>query len=190
MLDNNVIIKVTNRDKGFVGYKVPELNNLKRNYSPGETKEVTMAELRALCYTQGGKRILKQYLIIHNEEAIAELLSKVEPEYFYTKEDIKTLLAHGTLDQLKDALDFAPEGVVSLIKEIAVETKLNDVSKREAIKEATNFDVTASIAANETDEVQKNEAKERRTTPFETGENNQPQRRAAAPAYKVISRQE
>ena len=48
MLENNKIIKVTNRFNGSVGYSIQDLNNLHRVFSPGETKEITMEELRKL----------------------------------------------------------------------------------------------------------------------------------------------
>ena len=48
MLDKDTIIKVKNRDNGVVGYSIPDMNNLHRNYQVGETKEVTMEELRKL----------------------------------------------------------------------------------------------------------------------------------------------
>ena len=41
-----------------------------------------------------------------------------EPEYFYTDKEIRELLTKGTLDQLKDCLDFAPEGVIDIIKKM------------------------------------------------------------------------
>ena len=44
MLEGNTIIKATNRSGGSIGYRIPDLNNLKRHYSAGETKEVTMEE--------------------------------------------------------------------------------------------------------------------------------------------------
>ena len=48
MIENNKIIKVTNRDNGHVGYTIPDLNNLTRTFTAGETKEITMEELRKL----------------------------------------------------------------------------------------------------------------------------------------------
>ena len=59
MLDKNTLIKVTNRDNGSVGYAIPDLGNLQRRFEAGETKEVTMEELRKLSYTIGGNVILK-----------------------------------------------------------------------------------------------------------------------------------
>ena len=63
MLDKNTIIKVTNRDNGTVGYTIPDLGNLHRLFQAGETKEITMEELRKLSYVPGGNNILKNYLL-------------------------------------------------------------------------------------------------------------------------------
>ena len=191
MLDNNQIVKVTNRNHGYTGYVIPELNNLNRNFAPGETKEISIDELRKLSWTPGGSALINNYLIIHNEEAINELVPNAEPEYLYDRDDVIRLLNHGSLDELKDALDFAPDGVVSLIKDVAVDIKVNDVSKRETIKEMTGFDVTGAIAINEaTAEEKKVETKTRRVgnTANETIQETapaQPQRRTSAPSFSV-----
>ena len=156
MLDKTTIIKVKNRDNGTVGYVVPDLGNLHRSFQPHEEKEITMEELRKLSYLPGGDIILRDYLIIENEEAVAELLGEVEPEYNYTEAEVEYLLEKGTLDQLKDALDFAPSGVIDLIKDIAVKTELNDINKRDAIFKKTGFNITNAVNFNkeiaETDE--------------------------------------
>ena len=47
MLAKDTIIKVTNRDNGTVGYRIPEMN-IRRLFQRGEVKEVTMEELRKL----------------------------------------------------------------------------------------------------------------------------------------------
>ena len=54
MVDKNTIIKVTNRDNGSVGYTIPDMGNLHRSFQSGETKEITMEELRKLSYLPGG----------------------------------------------------------------------------------------------------------------------------------------
>lgn len=192
MLEKNTLVKVTNRSNGSVGYSVPDLGNLKRRFESGETKEVSMEELRKLSYSIGGKVILDEYLIIHNAEAVAELLGEVEPEYFYNKEDVKNLLLNGSLDELKDCLDFAPEGTVDLVKKVAVETELNDIQKRAAIKESTGFDITSAIEVNkETSEEKQEETKVRRTaTAAKAAEPAPTGRRAATPTtskYKIVN---
>lgn len=185
MLEKDTLIKVINRDNGTVGYTIPDLGNLHRNFQPREEKEVTMDELRKLSYLPGGMVILKDCLIIKNKEALEELLPEVEPEYFYSEEDIKKLLLTGSLDQLMDCLDFAPIGVIDLVKELAVRLKINDISKREAIFEKTGFNVNKAIEINkETDENEIPKEKARRTTPV-SSTSTATGRRTAPPKYKV-----
>lgn len=54
-------------------------------------------------------------------------------------------MVNGTLDQFLDCLDFSPEAVKESIKDIAVELPLNDMAKRDAIREKLGFDVTKAI---------------------------------------------
>ena len=149
MIENDTMIKVTNRDNGHVGYSIPDLNNLTRTFIANETKELPMIELRKLSYIPGGKTLLRDYLVLDNKEAIEELLNEVEPEYYYTEEDVKNLLLNGSLDALKDCLDYAPMGTIDLVKKVAIELPLNDVAKRKAILEMTGFSVDSAIMINE-----------------------------------------
>ena len=55
MLDEKTIITVTNRNNGSTGYNIPEMNGLKRRFAPGESKKITMDELRKLSYQTGGE---------------------------------------------------------------------------------------------------------------------------------------
>jgi predicted transcriptional regulator len=190
MLNNSDKIRVENRGNAIVGYKVPE-SNIPRRFVANEIKEIPMGELRQVIQNPGTKRTIMNNLIIHDKSAVEELLPEAEPEYFYTTKDVDFLLERGTLDQLKDALDFAPKGVVDLIKERAVKNELNDVRKREAILEATNFNVTGAIEINHLAQVEnKVETKTRRTAPIgEESSDEQsatPTRRTAAPKYTII----
>ena len=192
MIEKDTLIKVKNRDSGTVGYTIPELGNLHRSFSKGETKEITMDELRKLSYISGGKILLQNYLIVQNQDALKELLSDdVEPEYYYGEEEIKKLLLTGSNDQLLDCLEFAPEGVIGLVKDLAVSLKINDISKRNIILEKTGFNVTNAIAINEeTIEGEGEEAKSsRRSAPVTVEKSDEaPKRRVAAPQqYNVVS---
>jgi hypothetical protein len=173
MLDKDTIIKVTNRDSGSVGYTVAEMG-VHRKFQKGEVKEIRMEELRKLSYLPGGQAIINDCLIIHNEEALKELNPDYEPEYFYTEADIRELLLKGTEAQFLDCLDFAPEGVIELVKQLAVELKVNDLAKREAILNKTGFNVTRAIQINE-------ESQE-----VDEPDTEVKQRRAAAPTTKVV----
>lgn len=189
MISKDTILKVTNRNNGSTGYTVADLG-IHRHFSPNESKDITMDELRKLSYVPGGRYIIENCLIIHNEEAVREILTDVEPEYFYTEAEIKQLLQQGSLDQLLDCLDYAPEGVISLVKNMAVDMKLNDVSKRDAIKNKTGFDVSKAIEikieSEKTDEVV--ETSSRRAAPIVTKTENEEgaARRTTAPRYNVV----
>ena len=192
MIEKDTLIKVKNRDSGTVGYTIPELGNLHRSFSKGETKEIPMDELRKLSYISGGKVLLQNYLIVQNQDALKELLSDdVEPEYYYGEEEIKKLLLTGSNDQLLDCLEFAPEGVIGLVKDLAVSLKINDISKRNIILEKTGFNVTNAIAINEeTIEDEGEETKSsRRSAPVTVEKSDEtPKRRVAAPQqYNVVS---
>ena len=65
-----------------------------------------------------------------------------------SEQQIIELLKSGSMDALLDALDFAPVGVIDLIKTFAVQMPLNDMEKCKAIKEKTGFDVMTAIKNN------------------------------------------
>lgn len=178
-MNKDTMIKVRNRDNGTVLYKIPELNGLRRVFQPKEVKEVSFNELKKLSYLPGGMALLKDSLVIQDDEAVAALLGEVEPEYNYTPEDIKKLLQEGTLDELLDCLDFAPEGVTDLVKVIAVELPLNDVAKRDAILEKLHFNVTNAIKIKKETELptEKTEAPKRRTVVKKTEDEDKKVRR-------------
>ena len=144
-MDNNTMIGIHNRDNATIFYDIPEMNGLHRVFQPGERKEVALGELIKLSYEPGGMALLQDSLVIEDKKAVAQILGQVEPEYDYTVEDVRKLLVEGSLDELLDCLDFAPEGVIELVKTLAVELPLNDVAKREAILTKTGFNVTNAI---------------------------------------------
>ena len=189
MKNGNDLVKVQNRDNGSVGYTIPDLNNLHRTYQPNETKNITMDELRKLSYVPGGMEILRNYLVILDEEAREEILSDVEPEYYLTKDGVKKLLLEGSLDALLDCLDFAPSGVVDLVKDVAVEIELNDVKKRDAILNKTGFNVTNAININKdtTEETEKVKPVRRVGQSEVKAETAPTGRRTATPVYKVVT---
>ena len=145
MIDEKKIVRVTNRDNGHVGYRIPDMNNLVRDFSANETKNITVEELKKLAYISGGPTLIRDYLVIEDPEVVEEILGDVEPEYYYNEEDVKKLLLNGSLDELKDCIEFAPKGTVDLVKQLAVELPLNDITKRKAILDMTGFNVDAAI---------------------------------------------
>lgn len=205
-MENNTLVSVRNRNNGFTGYTLPD-RNLWRNFAPGETKRVPFEELQQLQYQPGGNVILKNLLVIESQEALDALDMTVEPEYHYTENDIRNLLLNGTVDQLKDFLDFAPEGAIEICKEIAVKEEIPDVRKRDAITEATGLNINNAINVNHImdegdskEEPAKKErrvkaeaptpaegVKQRRTTPIKT-EAETSATAPSTPNYKVVTK--
>ena len=124
-MDNNKVFNVKNRSAGVVGYNIPE-EKIRREFAPGETKKISWYELDKLSYQPGGTRILEEFLQVYNEEVIQELNLHTEPEYFLGEADVIKLIREGSLDEWLDALDFAPTGVLDLIKQMSVTMPLND----------------------------------------------------------------
>lgn len=188
MLTNETIVKVTNRGNSIVGYMIPELH-IRRRFAPNETKQLTVNEMRALHAEKGGASIIRNHLIIDNEELVNELIYNVQPEYFYSEQDVVELLVNGSIDQLLDAIDFAPTGVHDIIKTKAVQLKLNDVRKREIIFEKLGFNVTSAIEANAQSETVVAEPQGRRAAPITAStENAEAPARRTAPKYKVTTK--
>ena len=63
-----------------------------------------------------------------------------------SEQQVVELLKHGTMDEFLDCLDFAPVGVIELIKKFAVTLPLDNYEKRQALKAKTGLDVDAAIA--------------------------------------------
>ena len=167
MVDKQKEIKLTNRDNGEVGYTIPDLH-LHRSFSSGETKTVTFEEIEKLAWARGGLSLLKNYLIIQDPEAAEEILGKVEPEYYYTKDTVKTLLTEGSLEQLQDTLEFAPKGVIDLVKKEAVDLPVNNVAMRKEILNKTKFNVDKAVEIKEAsleDEPEEETTSQRRAAP-------------------------
>ena len=131
MLDKNLEVFVTNRGRGGVGYSIPEMNGLRRSFQPGETKRVTFEELEKLSWVPGGRYILENELVIDNPDVIDYLLGGVEPEYFYSEDEVKELLINGTLDQLRDCLDYV-SNALEMTKEEEPEIPVENTGRRSA----------------------------------------------------------
>lgn len=196
MVDNNTIVNVTNRSRGSVGYTIPDMGNLQRHFNYGETKQITAEEIRKLSYSIGGSVLLRDYLKIDNQELIDEILHGVEPEYFYTEEQIKELLLNGEMDAFMDCLDFAPDGVIDLMRDLAVKLEIPDIRKRDAISKKTGVDVNKAITINQLskneDDDKPEEVKQRRvqldknTLVSSSGRRTNPN--TSIGKYKVISK--
>lgn len=181
--DNKIAVK--NRSNSIVVYSIPEMN-IRREYAPGETKRITKEEIEALSYRSGGANLIQRFLQIE-ENVLNSISVSVEPEYWLDDEGVKKLLITGSLDEFLDCLDFAPSGVLELVKKYAISLPLNDVAKREALLKKTGFDVDAVLMnqkqAKEDDSAIEPVAPQRRVQKTETG-------RRTTPNYKVVSKED
>jgi len=111
---------------------------------------------------------------------------QTELEYNYTEEDVINLIKNGSMDEWLDCLDFAPTGVIDLIKRFSVDLPLGDYNKRQALKEKLNFDVDKAIDNNKEEiaEHQKAAEKPKRRVTADAGQEKT--RRATASKYKVV----
>jgi len=144
MAKNDTVI-VENRTAAKVVYSIPD-RGIRRELAPGQAIRTTKEEIEALSYATGGLDLIRNHLLVKDEEILNDLNIDREPEYYMNANDVLNLLKNGTLDEFLDALDFAPEGVITLIKDLSVELPLNDYAKRQALMEKTGFNVDAAIA--------------------------------------------
>ena len=161
----STLYNVKNRSTGTVSYSIPE-DRIKRHFAVGEVKRITEEELEKLSYQPGGRILILNYLQIEDIEMVENLNIPAEQEYWYSENEIIRLLESGSVDELLDCLDFAPSGVIDLLKKYAIELPVNDFRKREAIFEKTGFNITKTLEniANEKEEEsnQKTETPKRR----------------------------
>lgn len=165
-MDKNTIFEVKNRSNSMVAYSIPEMG-ISRLFQPGETRKLSFEELERLSYQPGGRILIADYLQYKEIEVNSELNIKTEPEYYLTEEQLVDLLKNGSKDQFLDCLDFAPKGVIEIIKDLSVKMPLEDYNKRQALKEKIGFDVDAAIQHYNADKNEKEDTKahERRVNP-------------------------
>ena len=140
----SIMYNVKNRSAGVAVYKIPELG-IRRSFAPGEVKQISAEELEKLTYQPGGMAMLAGFLQIMDAEAIAKVGLNPQPEYHMSEQDIAKLMVSGSLDEFLDCLDFAPPGVIDLVKKLSVSLPLSDFQKKNALKAKTGFDCDAAL---------------------------------------------
>lgn len=149
MTTNEQYVRVQNLTDNPVVYLIPE-DNLRRVYQPYEEKTITAEELRKVYWQPGGPALLQEFLQVKDKDLAMEF--GVDPdtfahEYSWDKTKVEQVLLKEDINVLHDALDFAPEGIVDLITELAVALRIPDVNKRNLIQEYTGKDITQMINA-------------------------------------------
>lgn len=124
-------------------------------------------------------------------EAIKKVGLNPQPEYHMSEKDIANLMINGSIDEFLDCLDFAPPGVIDLIKKMSVSLPLADYQKKAALKAKTGFDCDAAlkhVMEEKEDDNQDTILKtsgERRVKKEEVSA--APERRSSPPKYNVVS---
>ena len=182
-------VKVVNRTGGSLAYKIDTLRVTRHWPRPGDYLNISISELSELKTVPGGNYILKECLIIEDKEALNVLFPDIElePEYNYGLKEVEALLYEADLAQLLDALDFAPKGVLELIKTKATEKLPNETAKIEAINKKFKIDLNKVNELHQEKEIKEQAPKQtrrRRTAPIiETKGSKQ---ESSLPKYKVV----
>ena len=182
MIARDTVYNVKNRSASMVVYRITE-RNIRREWQPGETKRITFEELEQLSYQAGGKELMANFLQVVEEEVTADLGINRQPEYDMSEQQVIELILHGSVDAFLDALDFAPIGVVDLIKKFSVSLPITDMEKRVALKAKTGFDVDKAIANEIADKTPDKKDEASKTIAGTNG-------RRTTTSYKVVNKQE
>ena len=187
-MSNTVMYNVKNRSAGVAGYKIPELG-IRRTFQSGEVKQITAEELEKLTYRPGGMALLSNFLQILDAEAINKVGLKPQPEYYMSEQDIVKLMTTGPIDEFLDCLDFAPPGVIDLIKKLSVSLPLGDYQKKNALKAKTGFDCDAALkhVMEEKEDDSENTILKTSTERRVKKEEPVPAGRRTAPKYNVVT---
>lgn len=143
-MDGKQIVLVKNRSAAIVLIDVPNIH-LHLEVQPGQTIKMKYEDLCEFAQVPGGATMLREYLQLQEQEIEELNLGEVEPEYNYSEEDIKKLILEGSIDEFLDCLDFAPTGVIDLIKKFAVDLPMTDLRKIEELKKKTGFDAESAL---------------------------------------------
>lgn len=122
--------------------------NLRITFQKNQVRKMKAGDIRELNFEPGIHVLFTEYLSVGDPELAAEIgVSEqvLEYEYQWTINDVKNLLTEGSLEELEDVLNCAPQGIVDTIVDQAVEMRLNDVAKRDLIKQYTGQDITKKL---------------------------------------------
>lgn len=189
-MDKFYIVK--NRSASRVVYSVVDNRGMtiSRQFMPGQEMKISFEELEKLTYQPGGKELIANFLQVKSLQATQELGVPTEPEYNMSEQDIVNLLTNGSLDAFLDCLDFAPVGVIDLVKKFAIDLPLNDIQKRRALKDKTGFDVSEALRHIEEETAEDKNAEAPQTKQRRVQTEEIPAGRRTAPKYKIVSTEE
>ena len=182
MANENKNVLVKNRSASMVVYRILE-DGIRREFQPGETKRINLRELEKLTYQSGGRTLIENFLQITDDTVTDNLNIHTENEYYMSEEQIVELIRNGNMDDFLDCLDYAPIGVIDLIKNYAVSLPMDNIAKRDALKNKTGFDVTKALEMMRQEAQVDNAPKSEAAAPTTT-------KRRGSTNYKVVTKTE
>ena len=140
-VSSSTMVSVTNMTEHKITL-VDKNTRTRYAFGPQQSKSLSAGEIRSLAYVPG---ILTMFfdgkLRLGNDKLAVEFNIPVDvPEYAYTIEDIDNILLNEDIEVLLDTLDFAPEGIIELVKSRAVALKIPSLEKRKVISERLSTD--------------------------------------------------
>lgn len=145
-MSNSRKVPVKNRSSSRVGYKIESLRVYRSWRKTGDIVFIPIDELIELkVVVPGGKKLLENYLLIEDEEALSLIFDNIEPEYRYSEKEIEFLLYEGSNEQFLDCLDYAPNGVLELIRSMAIKKQPNTTIKVDAINKKFQINLNRLI---------------------------------------------
>lgn len=144
MANPKKVYNVKNRSASVVVVRIPELG-IRKEFAPGETMKMSFNELEKLTYQPGGRELMANFLQIMEDQVNDQLGVHRENEYYMNEEQIIDLLKNGSIPAFEDCLDFAPIGVIDLVKKFAVSLPLTDMIKIRILKDKTGFDAEKAL---------------------------------------------
>ena len=183
----STMYNVKNRGASTVVYRIPD-SGIRREFQPGQTLKISSEELEKLVYQPGGTVLLSQFLQIIDLEALDKFNIKTEPEYHMSEQQVIELIKTGSLDAFLDALDFAPIGIIDLIKRLSVDIPMVDIQKRQALKQKTGFDVEAALKHDMEDKGDEGNTILKQSGERRVKTEEAPTGRRTTPKYNVVSK--
>lgn len=165
LIKDETKVQVSNMTDHEIGYSLT--SGVKRYIRPGVSIAVSAKELRDLRAESGGEAMIHDFLRIENKSMRKEFgIDDDLIEYDWTQKDVDDVLLNKEIDYLLDALDYAPAGIVDMIKTRAIELEIPNMNKRKAIQDKTGVNITSCIenakAYNEANDVTEAPKKARR----------------------------
>ncbi len=143
-MNSNKNVAVQSIGRGSVSFK-SEISRLRRHWhKPGITKMVPINELFDLLTSEGGEVLLTQYLLIKDIKVREELGLSVAEEHMMSDQEMKELLEKGITILRETVPNMYPE-TVKRLAQIAVEMKIDNMTKLNYLKEKSGLNVFAMI---------------------------------------------